>query len=623
MNRPTSTKPNYPPPSPQFVDLLLEAIARTFGPPPRAGPAAPAGWRAARPDLAARLERHRSAALRAYAAAAYSAGVTGDRGDASGDVGDGAPRNLGCNRCHLLDGGEFLAGVHEGVAALCLTRVAGQPPDFDPWRCRPRVAGVLALTEWAEAAQVRLSAHRVVSVGLGCVLAGCSVEGAHLAAPINHAAAPPSQTETNPKARHELCRALRPREWQHALALGRLARTLRRPGWEEAALSHYAAACRLSAEGDGGSGSGAGAQLLPLAKLHGTRFKLLAAAAAAHAAGGKAEALRVIRAVARHCFAREAAEKLPLLPAGADGGDGAAARQAPASRKGAGRRRGAASREGSADGSSGSGGGGSSRGGSAEAAAGDGADGAGVLAAVAVLEADCAAALRFCQERYSLPGQLHTVAYYLARALALRGRWREALAELSRLFRPKGQCAIGQLPPLLVGTGASKAAGKKGAAARRRAHAGGKCGRGGAAAAVGASLDGAAGPQAGEAADRRPSGSGGSEGGEGEGTAAAVSGGGDEAAAAAAERPLRRAGVGSKRGQGQQQEQALLLPGLGEGDEEAGWGREPSAVGGYGADDTVPQWLAGMRRCLLLYLKVSCFYCGSVRVGFTDKPVMT
>jgi hypothetical protein len=195
-----------------------------------------------------------------------------------------------------------------------------------------------------------------------------------------------------PQARTEASRALQPDSWHQPFDLARLAADARAPGWRAAALSLFASACRLAAAEQGGG------LLLPLAELHGCRLRWVAEAAAAlrgggggggDGNGGSTAAEELLRLAARHCFTQDAAERLARLPAG-DGRSRAAAA-------------GADSRTG---------------------ALGDAAPApaAGWAAAAAVLEADCCAALRFCQDRYAAPGQLHTATYYLAHGLALMGR---------------------------------------------------------------------------------------------------------------------------------------------------------------------------------------------------------
>jgi hypothetical protein len=183
------------------------------------------------------------------------------------------------------------------------------------------------------------------------------------------------------QARLEACRDLLRGEWQYALFLGRAAAKARGPGWRRAALSLYAAACRLSAgalEAGGGGAAPGGGVLAPLVKLHGLRLRLaaeaLGAAATAGGGGGSGDggALELVEMAARHCFSSDAAAALAALP-GASSGPGA---------------------------------------GSATA----------VADAVRIIADDAVAALRWCQERYVTPGQLHAAAYRLARGLALLGR---------------------------------------------------------------------------------------------------------------------------------------------------------------------------------------------------------
>jgi hypothetical protein len=204
----------------------------------------------------------------------------------------------------------------------------------------------------------------------------------------------------------------------YPLALGRaLSKARAARGWDTAALSAYARASHLAAQGAGGL-------LFPLVKLHGCRLRLVAAAArllglcpggrggspgarpGAPGAAGASEAARLLRAAARHCFRAEAHAALARLPAGpCTAGAGPAPRRR---RHGAG----AGSGSGRSDGgSSGSDGGGGGR-----------LDPGYLAPAVDLLAADCLAALRFCQDRYSQPGQLHSAGYCLARGLALLGR---------------------------------------------------------------------------------------------------------------------------------------------------------------------------------------------------------
>ena len=67
-----------------------------------------------------------------------------------------------------------------------------------------------------------------------------------------------------------------PNAWQHHVLLGSLTTKLQQPGWQAAALKHYATACHLSKAGPTGPNSQP-ASLQPLVKLHGLRLKLLAA----------------------------------------------------------------------------------------------------------------------------------------------------------------------------------------------------------------------------------------------------------------------------------------------------------------------------------------------------------
>jgi hypothetical protein len=233
----------------------------------------------------------------------------------------------------------------------------------------------------------------------------------------------------------------------YRLGLGRaLSKARAGRGWEGAALSEYAHAARLAGEAAGGL-------LMPLVKLHGTRLRVVAAAARLLARGGDgggagaeavSEAARLLRLAARHCFGANAAARLAALPAAPSGAEPDAA-----ARRGGGRRRRAGS--GSDGGSDGSGDGGGG---------GPAASAAALAPALEVLSSDAADALRFCQARYSQPGQLHTAAYRLARGLALLGRcapWRVVGGALeparSTGAPPAGEearCGQGNSPPPLT-----------------------------------------------------------------------------------------------------------------------------------------------------------------------------
>lgn len=273
---------------------------------------------------------------------------------------------------------------------------------------------------------------------------------------------PTSATPTlpnHPQARAEACCDLLRGEWEYPLQLGRLALKAYAAGaanddtksvpdgavsegagappgeagagargaWLAAAaarLSLYATACRLASEGGG--------QLHPLVRLHGARLKMLAAAArllrgdgdghgngddaggqggSGGSGGDVAAALALVAAAARHCFGRDAAERLAAMrapPAGGRSGGGSSSGGSSGGAPARGRRarRGAAADRPPA---------------TAAAALGP-AWAAAVGAAVRVAADDCTAALRYCQQRYALPGQLHAAAYRLARGLALMGR---------------------------------------------------------------------------------------------------------------------------------------------------------------------------------------------------------